>query len=206
MRLAANGGLYVIERVKRCIYSLSRLARWVREGDIVVAVKGWQAPRDVGMNFSIEDETAAVPDALNWWQAAQIEEPNSDLGLGKEFGGLQVAVVFGPPEGENTAEESSFMDVLQHRSQSIAPVSNGWDSVGGPSAFLDSQGSAFAEVMDVDVVEPDVKQSPEELLNGMRDHYLQALYISKVRISSSYLWSIAYDCDRHPWPILPRVH
>lgn len=186
MRLAANGRLYVVERVKRGIYSLSRFARWVHEGDVVVAIKGWHAPREVGMNFSIEDETVAVPNALNWWHAAQIEEPRSDLGLGEEFAGLQVAVVFGSSDRENTAEEPSLLDALEHRSQSLVPVSNGWDPGERPSVLLDSQGSAVVEAMDVDGVEPDARQSPEELLNGMRDHYLQALYISKVRISSSY--------------------
>lgn len=186
MRLAANGGLYVVERVKRGIYSLSRLARWVHEGDVVVAVKGWQAPRDVGMDMKIDDEFVAVPDALNWWQAAQIEEPASDLGLGDEFAGLQVAVVFGPSEGQNGSEESSFVDVLEHRSQSLAPVSKGAETGGGPSGLLDSQGSGAGEAMDIDGVEPDMKKSPEQLLNGMRDHYLQALYISKVRMLCSY--------------------
>lgn len=195
----------MVERVKRGIYSLSRLARWVHEGDVVVAVKGWQAPREPGMDIEIDDKSAVVPDALNWWQAAQIEEPASDLGLGEEFAGLQVAVVFGPAEGENGEEVPSFVDVLEHRSQSLAPISRGLESGPGTSGLLDSQGSGGGEAMDVDSVEPDVKQSPEELLNGMRDHYLQALYISKVRNLCSYCWGLAHHGYRHPWPILPKV-
>lgn len=205
MRLVANGGLYVVERVKRGIYSLSRLARWVHEGDVVVAVKGWQAPGGVGMDMKIEESPTSIPGALNW-EAARIEEPASDLGLGEEFAGLQVAVVFGPSEGENGSEEPSFVDVLEHRGQSFAPVSNETDSGGGPSGLTDSQGSGGGAAMDVDEVEPGVKQSPEELLNGMRDHYLQALYISKVRIPCSYCWGLAQQDYRHLWPILPKVH
>ena len=188
VQLAADGGLYVVERVKRGIYSLSRLAPWVQEGDIVVAGKGWQGTLAAEMDIEDEEKPCAVTDALNWWQAAQVEEPPSDLGLGEDLAGLQVAVVFGPPEGETGTEESSFVDVVEHRSQSLAPVADGLN-IDGESSFgpLESQGITGAEAMDVDDVhdtnEPDPKQSPEELLNGMRDHYLQALYVSKVRTS-----------------------
>lgn len=206
MRLVGDGGLYVVERAKRGIYSLSRLARWVHEGDVVVAVKGWQAPRELGMDIETDQKTAVVPDALNWWQAAQIEEPASDLGLGEEFAGLRVAVVFGPAEGENGEEEPSFVDVLEHRSQSLAPVLKGLHCGGGLSGSLDPQAGGSGEAMDVDGVEPDVKQSPEELLNGMRDQYLQALYISKVRDLYSYCWILADHSPRLPWPISPKVH
>lgn len=207
VRLAAEGGLYVVERVKRGIYSLSRLARWVHQGDVVVAVKGWHAPREVKTDIEVAEKPCAVPDALNWWQAAQVEEPASDIGLGQEFAGLQVAVVFGPSEGEDGSEEPSFVDVLEHRSQSLAPVSKGLDPEGGTSlGLLDSQGSGGGEAMDVDGVEADVKQSPDGLLYGMRDHYLQALYTSKVRILCSHSWDLAHYGHRHPWHILPKVH
>lgn len=186
VRLAGHGGLYVVERVKRGIYSLSRLARWVHEGD-VVAVKGWQAPREVEMDIEVDDPSCHVPDALNWWQAAQIEEPPSDLGLGGEFAELQVAVVFGPPETDASQDEPSFVDVLEHRSQPLAPAKGINTLVEGSFGLPDSQVAGGAEVIDVDGIDrirAEVKQSPEELLSGMRDQYLQALYISKVRTLS----------------------
>lgn len=215
MRLAATGGLHVVERVKRGIYSLSRLARWVHEGDVVVAGKGWQAPGEVKMDMDVaevEEKPVAAPDALNWWQAARIEEPASDLGLGEDFAGLRVDVVFGPSgegEGDGGREEPSFMDVLEHRSQSLAPVSKSGNVEGGDSSgLLDPQGiGGDGEVMAVDGVEADAKQSPDELLAGMREQYLQALYISKV--SSARWWSygvFAYGYSRPLWPILPKVH
>lgn len=181
VRLAGNGELYVVERVKRGIYSFSRLARWVQEGDVVVAVKGWQGSRDVAMDVDIEDKPCAALDALNWWQTAQIEEPASDLGLGEEFAGLHVDVVFGSSGIDDDQTQPSFVDVLEHRSQSLAPFVNGDDSQMNTSFGLDnSQVLGVADSMELDPA-PDMKQSPEELLNGMREHYLQALYISKVR-------------------------
>ncbi|KAJ5160323.1 uncharacterized protein N7482_007327 [Penicillium canariense] len=180
-RLAANRGLYVVERVKQGIYSLSRLAQCVHEGDVVVAVKGWQGSV---MDIDAEDNACTAPDSLNWWQAAQIEEPPSDLGLGEDFAaGLQVNVVFGSSGNDNASEQPSFVGVLEHRGQSLAPATDGDNSQLEISVGLgDSQVSGAADAMDVDG-SPDLKQSPEELLNGMREHYLQALYISKTSLA-----------------------
>jgi hypothetical protein len=182
VRLAANGGLYVVERVKRGIYSLSRLAQWVQEGDVVVVAKGWQGSGNVVKDIDADDTPCTVIDALDWWQTAQVEEPSSDLGLGGEFAGLQVDVVFGSSETD-TQVQPSFVDVLEYRSQSLAPVVTG-DVSQMDTSFEpgDSQALGIAGSMDIDPV-PDTKQTPEELLNGMREHYLQALYISKVRIT-----------------------
>ncbi|KAJ6102917.1 hypothetical protein N7486_005344 [Penicillium sp. IBT 16267x] len=186
VRLVADGSLYVVERVKRGIYSLTRLAPWVHEGVVVVAVKGWQGSfRAVDMDVEVE-ESLPVPDALNWWQAAQIEEPLSDLGLGDDFAGLQVDVVFEDEVDVRTAAPS-FVDVLEFRGQNLAPVSTSPNIETEASfALSDSHGMGPTDAMDVDFTDNngiDAKQSPEELLGGMRDHYLQALYISKTSLA-----------------------
>jgi len=145
---------------------------------VLVAVKGWQAPRDVDMDAEAILQPCAVPDALNWWQAAQIEEPPSDMRLGEDFAGLQVAVIFGQSEANGGQVEPSFVDVVEHRGQSLVPAAGNLED---PFRMPDSQ------AMDVDGVDSnavDTKHSPEELLSGMRDHYLQALYTSKVRMVS----------------------
>ncbi|KAJ5107416.1 DNA replication regulator Sld3 [Penicillium angulare] len=189
VRLFADGSLYVVERVKRGIYSLTRLARWVHEGDIMVAVKGWQGSSRMDIE---SDETTFPPtDALNWWQAAQIEEPQSDLGLGDDFSGLQVAVVF--EEAEDAVPDlgsvaPSFVDVLEYRGLSLPPASKeGNVDVEVSNGLSETQGVDTLDGMDLDIgVDAncvDSKQSPEELLDGMRDHYLQALYISKTSLA-----------------------
>ncbi|KAJ5091829.1 hypothetical protein NUU61_006699 [Penicillium alfredii] len=190
VRLLANGGLYVVERVKRGIYSLSRLVRWVHEGDVVVAVKGWHGPSEEKVNDMVDDEPSTIPDGLNWWHAAQIEEPLSELALGDKPAGLDVAVVFGPSTTEPGPDEAPFVDVLECRSQSLAPASRGAD-VGPMASFgpAESQGLSddFADAVEVDgFIDPngvDVQQSPDKLLSGMRDHYLQALYVSKTSVA-----------------------
>lgn len=187
VRLASDSSLYVVERVKRGIYSLTRLARWVHEGDILVAGKGWHGSSR--MDVEADEKTLPTPDALNWWRTAQVEEPLSDLGLGEDFAALQVAVVF--EETEETGPDvgidaPSFVDVLEYRGYSLAPgLKEGNADVDASYGMSESQSIVTPDVMEVDVGLDanclDAKQSPEELLNGMRDHYLQALYISKVR-------------------------
>lgn len=196
VRLVADGSLYVVERVKRGIYSLTRLARWVHEGDVVVAVKGWQgSSRAMEMDIEVEfEKSLPIPDALNWWQAAQIEEPLSDLGFGDDFAGLQVDVMFEDiMESETVAP--SFIDVLEFRGDSLAPISKN-TSIDREASFAPSepQGVGLTEAMDIGFTDHngiDVKQSPMELLDGMRDHYLQALYISKVSILLSSALNLA---------------
>lgn len=196
MRLVPNGGLYIIERVKRGIYSLSKLARWVHEGNLVVAAKGWHGADAAEVDSVAVDEIGAVPDGFDWWQVAQIDEPLSDVEMGEKSAGLDIAVVFGPSESDLGNAETSFVSVVEHRSHSLAP-SRSFDAAEGGSFLLpESQGLGdVATAMDVDGVDSnvvDVQQSPEELLDGMRDHYLQALYVSKV-IYSTRCWLLLTD-------------
>lgn len=188
VRLVADGGLYLVERVKRGMYSLSRLARWVHEGDVVVAVKGWDGNQAVDTNIKISEGPNFEADASNWWHAAQIEEPPSDLGLGEELAGLQVDVIFEDPEIDTGSGDQSFVDILEYRSQSLAPASKSFGGTEASFTQVDSQATVFMDAMDVDPIADsqglEARQSPEELLSGMRDHYLQALYVSKVLIMS----------------------
>ncbi|OQD63355.1 hypothetical protein PENPOL_c009G00157 [Penicillium polonicum] len=187
VHLIPNGGLYIIERVKRGIYSLSKLARWVHEGNLVVAAKGWHGTNTAGVDGVAVDETGAISDGVDWWQIAQIDGSLSDVEMGEESAGLDIAVVFGPSESDLRNTETSFVGVVEHRSHSLAP-SRSFDAAEGDSFLLpEFQGLGdVTTAMDVDVVDSnvvDVQQSPEELLDGMRDHYLQALYVSKTSVA-----------------------
>ncbi|KAI2732728.1 hypothetical protein CBS147332_1867 [Penicillium roqueforti] len=187
VRLVPNGGLYIIERVKRGIYSLSKLARWVHEGNLVVAAKGWHGTDAADIDSVAVDETGAIPDGFDWWQAAQIDEPFSDDEVSERSAGLDIAVVFGPSESDLGDTEASFVGDGEHRSHSLAP-SRSFDAVEGGSFLLpEPQGLGdLPAAMDADGVDSnvvDVQQSPEEWLDGMREHYLQALYVSKTSVA-----------------------
>ncbi|CAI7588493.1 unnamed protein product [Penicillium glandicola] len=187
VRLIPNGGLYIIERVKRGIYSLSKLARWVHEGNLVVAAKGWHGTDAAEVDGVAVDETDTVPEGFDWWQIAQIDEPLSDVEVCEKSAGLDIAVVFGPSESDIGNTEVSFVGVVEHRSHSLAPSRSFDAAEGGYLLLPESQGLVdVGAAMDVDGVDSnvvDVQQSPEELLDGMRDHYMQALYVSKTSVA-----------------------
>jgi hypothetical protein len=181
----ARGGLYVVERVKRGIYSLSKLARWVSEGNLVVAAKGWHRTSPAVVDAMAVDEPRITGDDSDWWQLAQIEEP--ELGAGEQPDGLSIALVFGLSDPDmDTSDEPPSLSVLEHVSQPVVPL-KGFDAAAGDLLSLSNAQELgdIVEAMHVDEVEPnvvDLQQSAEELLDGMRDHYLQALYVSKVTL------------------------
>ena len=209
MRLVPNSGLYVIERVKRGIYSLSKLARWVHEGNLVVAAKGWHGTDAADIDSVAVDETGAIPDGFDWWQVAQIDEPLSDDEVSETSAGLNIAVVFGPSESDLGDTEASSVGDGDHRSHSLAP-SRSFDAVEGGSFLLpESQGLGdVPAAMDVDGVDSnvvDVQQSPEEWLDGVKEHYLQALYVSKVICSTRYWEFSRLTFSRLLWRTLRRA-
>ncbi|KAJ5561952.1 DNA replication regulator Sld3 [Penicillium sp. DV-2018c] len=183
VRLASNGGLYVVERVKRGVYSLSKLARRLTEANLLVAAKGWQPIDAVGVDSTATENIGAFSDALDWWQAAQVDEPMLDVEVGENPAGRDIAVVFSETDLPNT--NSSFVGVLEHRSHSLAP-SRSFDAAEASTLLAESQSfRAGPEDMDIDGVESvlGLQQSSEELLDSMRDHYLQALYVSKTSVA-----------------------
>ncbi|KAF7717098.1 Uncharacterized protein PECH_004491 [Penicillium ucsense] len=183
VRLAATGALYVIERIKRGIYSLWRLARWIQEGDIVVAAKGWQGSNDIAIDLVEEDKPPAILDGSEWWQNAQIEEPSSDLILGEEFAGLQVSVVFqasGTPEASRKTPSARPLGDPKQTAAGATPVREG--QIDPSTALAESLMQSVDHSTNLDLLQ-ESKRSAEELLEGMREHYLQALYISKTSLA-----------------------
>ncbi|CAG8169491.1 unnamed protein product [Penicillium salamii] len=184
VKLVVNGGLYIVERVKRGIYSLSKLARWVHEGDLLAAAKEWHKSEPAGVDDMAIDEPKTIPDGIDWWETARIEEPMAGLEIEEKPAGLSIALVFGPSEsGLDGIDHSMGVEEEKHRPFSFQAS---FDTVeDDPFTVSKSQGD-LGDAMHVDSVEPnvaDMQQSPEELLDGMRDHYLQALYISKTSVA-----------------------
>jgi hypothetical protein len=121
-------------------------------------------------------------------------------------------MVFGQSETE-IVEGSSFVDDIASRSfsrgQSLVQPSQ---SINTDDVFytpLDSQINPEAMDVDraVDHTEGEAKQTPAELLEGMRDHYLQALYISKVSaaLACTHRYLLSDTVCRHPWPTLRKA-
>lgn len=193
-------GLCIIERVKAGIYALSRLGPWVEEGDIFVAVKGWTA------SAIIPDEQKAQvgsPSAADWWQAARIEDP----AVG-EVGGpsgkrakVDVCVAFFDHEGVRGNDE--LMEPVESQpTLAVAPHLQDMERSSSADVHMpnapthdtqeENESMVFGDVGGGEELHNQVDdlQSPQELLDGLREQYLQALYISKV--SCVHHWTYPY--------------
>lgn len=192
-----------MERVKQGIYSLSKLARWVDEGSLVVAAKGWHTnPAEVDYSIAVH-KLRDMSDSFDCWEAAQIEEPLTELGAEKQSTRPSIALVFGPSDTDLESTHQPPVNVVEHQCPSHAPSESFNVSREEPNLRCNIQGSGdIGEAMCVDQVEPgvaDVQQSPEALLDGMRGHYLQALYVSNVRLPFIFLDFLWLTFSRHLW-------
>lgn len=180
VRSTADGGLYVVERVKRGIYAVSRLGPWVQEVDIFVAVKGWSAAAVVD-DQTVRCESPVRDGAVEWWEVARIEEPIVDANVLPEKGAnIDICVAFFDQE-----EGDSVLPVESVESQTasmVAPNLERSSSTGArmPSIAKNDTQEQLGAMVSADV---DDLQTPQELLDGLRDQYLQALYISKTSLA-----------------------
>ena len=196
VRLMSYDRLYLVERVKRGIYALSRLGPWVEEGEILVAGKGWTAS---GRGISDERITApcqspfvAENEAIEWWQAALVEEPVVGVGgvAANKVGKVDISVAFFEAKDDNRrknvssagAAESQTASIVGAQSQAIERSSS--TDMNMPNATVQNTQEQNNSIDNGAVNElnnqVDDLQSPQELLDGLREQYLQALYISKV--------------------------
>ncbi|GKZ82442.1 hypothetical protein AnigIFM56816_007259 [Aspergillus niger] len=171
VRVVGEAGVWMVERVKRGVYALMRL-RGVGEGEVVVAAKA-SAGSAFPFSFSSGmEQRRGRKDVGEWWEVARIEDPEPVV-LGKRGRSVaDVEVVFGHVFEETHARETQD-EMLRSDEGSEGPVLLG---VGEQSG--DVTATATAGEQDVEVT-----QSPQELLDGLREQYLQALYVSKTSVA-----------------------
>lgn len=197
VRVVGEAGVWMVERVKRGVYALMRL-RGVGEGEVVVAAKA-SAGSAFPFSFSSGmEQRRGRKDVGEWWEVAKIEDPEPVV-LGKRGRSVaDVEVVFGHVFEETHARETQD-EMLRSDEGSEGPVLLG---VGEQSG--DVTATAAAGEQDVEVT-----QSPQELLDGLREQYLQALYVSKVSAHAPLFYKIGRAVlmagDRLPWLISPKA-
>lgn len=171
-RLGADNGLYVVERARRGVYAVSKLGRTVGEGDVFVAGKG--SASGIWGEGGVGTGEAGEGKEGEWWEVARVEDPenmNLDFQSGgsKEKWRADVKVVFG--KGDRPPERRGVAALDQNLSSSSDGNLNMDVDVLTP---LESEGRAGGDVGE------DSLQSGQELLDTLREQYLQALYVSKV--------------------------
>ncbi|PYH92184.1 hypothetical protein BO71DRAFT_442641 [Aspergillus ellipticus CBS 707.79] len=185
----SDGGLVVVERVKRGVFVLLRIGRAV-EGEVFVAGKGAQSASVSASGTGSEAgrkrarrEVEGDVSSGDWWGAAKVEDPGLSAGggsfLGKRgrgggcgvegvFGGAAVEV-FGGSETQLQSQSQSVLHEMVRGSSSEGPVLLGVPEQSGGDVDDDYRVDAL--------------QSPQELLDGLRGQYLQALYVSKTSVA-----------------------
>lgn len=210
-----GAGTYVIERVKSGVYSLHRLGRWVGEGDVHGVEVGWEytsAPverdRDAG-------ESRRCNDSGDWWAAATVEDPCPDMSMSMSMSTdpriSDIPLAFETRHG--TTGDVNMRDVpTESVEKGNAALMSRLLPLGRSSSFdgmlmqAEQQGSGDAMVLDDNDAGGAMKadaQSPQETLDALREQYLQALYISKVRQPLTYT-GCSKLIGRPPWRISPK--
>ena len=192
-RLRADGEeMYVVERVKRGIYSLCKLGGWVGEGEVVVL--GKSAPSS-GSDADVVDVGVGAGDG-EWWEAARVDDMDPGRTVSSKRSKIDVSFVFGPGSagvGADTqvGDESGGVFDSRRSMSRVAPLERSSSSDVNLLTPLESslgRGDFSMEDAAASGCKTDVQQSPQELLDALREQYLQALYISKVRCSHWLAW------------------
>ena len=165
-----------MERVKRGIYALSKLSRVVTERDIH-ALKGQNATSAASLDNTTR-VSGGVCDGAEWWQLAQVEDPVRSVEEGARAR-PDVSVVFGGVgDGHYVRDGVTPVGVLESRAQSAMPQLGS-----APSAESDLQASMGPELEAQAFGGVDPQLAPQDLLDGLREQYLQALYVSKTSVA-----------------------
>jgi DNA replication regulator SLD3 len=165
-RLHPDGGLYIIERVKRGVYALCRLASWVGEGELRVAAKG-QRLSDTASKLEINNDRDTY--SGDWRELARLDANlfDQDSALKDKIKKLDVSLAFGPIVSPGLAasayEDPSRLgqNVEHDLPEGIIP------------AFHDSP-EPHTDILET------AAQTAGEIRDSLREQYLEALYISKV--------------------------
>ncbi|KAL4989685.1 DNA replication regulator SLD3-domain-containing protein [Aspergillus falconensis] len=179
VRLSSDRGLYVIERAKPGIYSLSKLTRGVEEGDVRVAVKASSRRANILAPCTPRKQLDVASDG-DWWRLAQVDDPAPDLSLQLPEKRAKVDFVFGASaehvDYDDRMKGVSPMDPMEMNSSINARM------VSVPPETQVPVGTVvFGEVDEGNICE--FTQTPQELLDGLREQYLQALYVSKASVA-----------------------
>ncbi|KAL2832704.1 DNA replication regulator SLD3-domain-containing protein [Aspergillus pseudoustus] len=180
VRLTSDGGLCVIERVKRGIYALIKLIRGVEEGDVRVVVKASSHRVNTGFAPCTPRKHVDNASGSDWWQMAQVEDPAPDLSFGNPAKRAKVDFVFGVPDTGNRGDEPmkgmSPVDVMDRSSSCDIRM------LSVPPETLDHVEPVVSNEVGEGQLQ-ETTQSPQELLDGIREQYLQALYITKASVA-----------------------
>ncbi|PGH05232.1 hypothetical protein AJ79_06843 [Helicocarpus griseus UAMH5409] len=196
--LGADEEFYVVERVKRGIYAVCALGSWVVEGDLLVAAKRWRDGGSASMRDSRGDDEE-VDKRQDWVERAMVPDP-VDVGLlGKGKGKVtNVSLAFGSRIGEKVPNFSPETSDLSSVSGLVNPFYEGRAECEAaeedaqnnsqsadilPGLTSDTPLNSQSRGIENEPTEGKISQSPQEIFDGLRSQYLEALYVSKTSVA-----------------------
>lgn len=203
----ADGGLYVVERVKRGIYSITPLHSWVRIDDLLNISRKWHngdtdSQIDAGMGLAL------IPDdpAIDWLERAIVTNftrPSKGKQLNAQpptTGKVEAdSANRGPKDGVGRFPARS----------TVATVESGLFEGDHTATKPAVREEAISDVP-VETMQPGLSAPPQDLegmLDSLRTQYLETLYISKVSscMTSEYLCGYQHAYCRRLLPTSPKA-
>jgi DNA replication regulator SLD3 len=201
-RLLANGAIYVVERVKRGIFAMTKLQSSIEEGEIRVAAK---AASHSQMLRARSSAVVASSTKWDWREAARLAD---DLPVLTKQGRFDVSVVFGDYKRKKVDAHSQYNTTMDSQ------ISIG-DSFMALDSFADSgfqaarvhtppEDGTQASRLEPELNTQDTSPTPDAIMENLRTQYLEALYISKVGYSTTTQKKESANGFRHPLHISPK--
>lgn len=216
----ADGELYVVERMKRGVYSITPLHSWVGIEDLLTISRNWHNGGDEA-RLSVGLGVHALGDDVNDWleramitdfvgsgkgkklntqpsMAGAVEVRSASRG-GKVGVGRNAKTVIATDDG-SVFEDNYTPAIPEARDTSLPRV-----PVHGAA-----NGEQVISEVSVDGMQPDLLAMPQDLegvLDSLRIQYLETLYISKVCFNTTIknLYGYQHAAYRRPLPTSPKA-
>jgi hypothetical protein len=182
----------VIERVKRGVYALCCVASWIGESDLQVAAKGQRiCLSDTVSKLPAKDSCAGRKD---WKEYAGLDadafDPHSVLQ--EEIKKLGVSLAFGPRTHPDLKVSQCGDMSRSNQNQTVQQQQLALVNITCPAA---SSGGSLEQHPDM----PETAQTVEEILNSLREQYLETLYASKVnKVTALLTRNQVWDANGNP--------
>lgn len=188
-RLLSNGAIYVVERIKRGIFAMTKLQSNIEEGEIRVAAKAAAAlePKKLGIWNSDVDRsmTKALVNCWDWREAARVSDDIPRFDSFATKGKFDVSVVFEACSQQISQVDSHYEPGIDSQI-SIGDSFMALDDFTNPNTVQGYARTPPEETIPTSMLglEPDAQDStsptPDIVIENLRMQYLEALYISKV--------------------------
>ncbi|EED24104.1 conserved hypothetical protein [Talaromyces stipitatus ATCC 10500] len=180
-RSLSNGAIYVIERVKRGIYAMTKLQSTIEEGEIRAAAKAATAmtlKRFRVWSTADVSKTDKLTDDWDWREAARLPDHIPHFDSFATTGKLDVSITF--EDYCRTDHEPGAVESQVYIGDSFLAL----DGIGSnmqAHTRTPPEDSVRAPLLEAE--QDNAPPTPDVIMENLRTQYLEALYISKTSVA-----------------------